>query len=199
MYRAPVSEIAFTLKHVAGLGEAGRFASERLAPLNRVGDKIGATLNDGVVTTAPGWREVFSDWSGAGWGGVSAPESVGGQGLPIALSAATQEMWNAACMSFSLCPLLALGAIDAIELHATDALKALYLARIVSGEWTATMNLTEPQAGSDLGALTARAASRSSSSRKCWWMKTASLACGTMCSAQGWSTSSVSTARRPAP
>jgi acyl-CoA dehydrogenase len=181
MYRAPVSEIAFTLKHVAGLdgalasgafpnltedlvdavlGEAGRFASERLAPLNRVGDKIGAKLNDGVVTTAPGWREVFSDWTGAGWGGVSAPEHVGGQGLPIALSAATQEMWNAACMSFSLCPLLALGAIDAIELHATDALKALYVPRIVSGEWTATMNLTEPQAGSDLGALTTRAERR---------------------------------------
>jgi acyl-CoA dehydrogenase len=192
MYRAPVSEIAFTLKHVAGLdealasgafpnltedlvdavlGEAGRFASERLAPLNRVGDKIGAKLNDGVVTTAPGWREVFTEWTAAGWGGVSAPEHVGGQGLPIALSAATQEMWNAACMSFSLCPLLAMGAIDALELHATDALKALYLPRIVSGEWTATMNLTEPQAGSDLSALTTRAERRPDGTYKVFGQK----------------------------
>jgi alkylation response protein AidB-like acyl-CoA dehydrogenase len=181
MYRAPVSEIAFTLKHVAGLGEAlatgafpgltedlvdavlqeaGRFASERLAPLNRVGDQVGARLDDGVVTTAPGWREVFADWSAAGWGGVAAPESAGGQGLPMALSAAVGEMWNGACMSFSLCPLLCMGAIEAIERHGTDALRELYLPRIVSGEWTATMNLTEPQAGSDLGALTCRAERR---------------------------------------
>ena len=181
MYRAPVAEIAFTLKHVAGFGEAlgsgafpgltedlvdavldeaGRFATGQLAPLNRVGDKVGAKLNDAAVKTVPGWREAYSAWSGAGWSGISAPEALGGQGLPIALSAATQEMWNGACMSFTLCPMLTMGAIEALDRHGTDALKSLYLGRLVTGEWTGTMNLTEPQAGSDLGALTCRAERR---------------------------------------
>ncbi len=178
MYRAPVAEMAFALKHVAGLGEAlrdgrfpglsedvmdavlaeaGRFAAEKMAPLNRVGDLQGSRLEDGAVVTPPGWQEAYRAWVGAGWTGIAAPEEIGGQGLPLILSAATQEMWNGACMSFALCPLLTMGALDALQQHGTDALKAAYLPRLVSGEWTATMNLTEPQAGSDLGALRTRA------------------------------------------
>ena len=181
MYRAPVSEIAFTLKHVAGLSEAhaagafpdltedlvdavlseaGRFAAEEFAPLNRIGDREGAKFVDGVVATAAGWRQVYQDWCAGGWNGVSAEEAFGGQGLPLVLSAAAQEIWNGACMSFALCPLLTMGAVEALTRHGSDSLKALYLPRMVAGEWTATMNLTEPQAGSDLGALTTRAERR---------------------------------------
>src|SRR4029079_15161537 len=125
MYRAPVSEIAFALKHVAGLGEAlaagafpaltedlvdavlaeaGRFASDEMAPLNRVGDREGVRLENAAVTTATGWRRVYEEWCAGGGNGISVPEAAGGQGLPLSLSAATQEMWNAACMSFALCP-----------------------------------------------------------------------------------------------
>ncbi len=181
MYRAPVSEIAFTLTHVAGLGdaiesgalgelttdvvdavlaEAGRFASDAMAPLNRVGDRQGVRLTDGAVATPDGWREVYAEWIAGGWNGILAEEAFGGQGLPLVLSAAVQEIWNSACMSFALCPLLTAGAVEALTKHGSDALKARYLPRLVSGEWTATMNLTEPQAGSDLGALTTRAERR---------------------------------------
>ena len=182
MYRAPVSDITFTLKHVAGLSdaiaagafpelgedfvedlvdaviaEAGRFASEELAPLNRVGDREGTRLVDGAVATATGWRQAYRDWCAGGWNGVAASQDFGGQGLPLALSTAVHEIWNGACMAFALCPLLTSGAVEALTRHGSDALKALYLPRLISGEWTATMNLTEPQAGSDLGALTTRA------------------------------------------
>jgi alkylation response protein AidB-like acyl-CoA dehydrogenase len=178
MYRAPVSEISFSLTHIAGLGEAlaagvfpglteetvdavlaeaGRFAAERVAPLNRIGDTQGTRLEDGVVTTAAGWRDVYREWCAAGWSGIAAPEHTGGQGLPLLLSAATQEMWNSACMAFTLCPMLTMGAIEALERHGSPALKSVYLPRLVSGEWSATMNLTEPQAGSDVGALRMRA------------------------------------------
>jgi acyl-CoA dehydrogenase len=181
MYRAPVSDMAFTLRHVAGLGEAlaagafpnltddlidavlaeaGRFASEEMAPLNRVGDLQGVRLTNGAVATPPGWTAVYRSWCAGGWNGIAAPEHAGGQGLPVMLSAATQEMWNGACMAFALCPMLTMGAVEALEKHGNEQLKATYLARIVSGEWTATMNLTEPQAGSDLGALKARAEPR---------------------------------------
>jgi acyl-CoA dehydrogenase len=178
MYRAPVSDIAFALRHIAGLGdaldagvfphlsedvvdailsEAGRFASEEMAPLNTVGDREGARLVDGAVTTPAGFRDAYATWRGAGWNGISAPEEAGGQGLPFLLCVATVEMWNSACMSFALCPLLTMGAIEALGRHGSDQLKALYLPRLVSGEWTATMNLTEPHAGSDVGALRTRA------------------------------------------
>jgi acyl-CoA dehydrogenase len=178
MYRAPVSDISFILKHVAGLGdalrdglfpeigdddvnavlaEAGRFATEELAPLNAVGDREGAHLNDGEVTTAPGWRETYRTWCAGGWNGIAAPEAAGGQGLPLTLSAATQEMWNGAATAFALCPTLTMGAVEALWRHGTPQLKDLYLPRIVSGEWTATMNLTEAQSGSDLGGLRTRA------------------------------------------
>ncbi|MEQ8781412.1 MAG: acyl-CoA dehydrogenase [Roseibium album] len=178
MYRAPVDEIAFTLKHVCGLGdlqqntryaelgddlvdaivaEAGRFAAEEIAPLNAVADKHGTPLQDGKVTTPPGWREAYHAWIDGGWNGLSADLESGGQGLPQMLSAAALEMWNSGSMSFAIGPTLTIGAVEAMEKHASDELKEKYLAKLVSGEWMGTMNLTEPQAGSDLNALRARA------------------------------------------
>ena len=178
MYRAPVSEIAFSLKHVAGLGEAmengrlnglsedivdavleeaGKFATDRLAPLNVVGDRTGSKLADGAVTTPPGFADAYRAWAEGGWNAIAAPEEHGGQGLPSMMAVATAEMWNSASMGFGLCPLLTIGAIEALHKHGSDELKATYLEKLVSGEWTGTMNLTEPQAGSDLNALKARA------------------------------------------
>src|SRR5690606_21840486 len=178
MYRAPVNEIAHTLKHVVGvnaalesgklgdltedlldaiLSEAGRFASEEITPLRRIGDEQGAVLKDGVVTTAPGWKELYHRWIDGGWNALSGPVEHGGQGLPTSLAIATYEMWNSGSMAFALGPTLTMGAIEAIDKHATEELKALYLPKLVSGEWMGTMNLTEPQAGSDLGALRTRA------------------------------------------
>jgi acyl-CoA dehydrogenase len=178
-YRAPVSDIAFALKHAAGLNaamaeglygdldeamvdqvleEAGRFAAEVIAPLNRVGDKSGTPFKDGVVTTAPGWKEAYAAWAGAGWNGVAAPTEFGGQDLPHALNAACIEMWNSGSMAFGIGPVLTMAAIDALASHGSDELKARYLGKLISGEWMGTMQLTEPQAGSDVGALRTRAA-----------------------------------------
>ena len=177
MYRAPVEDIAFTLKHVAGLQaalddgtlgdlsedlvdailtEAGRFASEEIAPLGGNGE-IGTPVADGVVTTPEGWSELYKNWAEGGWNSLTGTPDYGGQGLPIMLSVAANEMWNASSMAFSLCSLLTMGAVEAVEKHASDALKERYLAKLISGEWTGTMNLTEPQAGSDLNALKTRA------------------------------------------
>jgi acyl-CoA dehydrogenase len=177
-YRAPVADIAFTLKHSAGFGaalaeglyadldedlvnsvlaEAGRFATEVIAPLNRVGDRQGARIKDGVVTTADGWKEAYRNWSAAGWNGISGPTDWGGQGLPHAINSACIEMWNSAAMAFGIGVVLTMGAIDTLEAHGTDHLKKTYLPKIVSGEWTGTMQLTEPQAGSDVGALRTKA------------------------------------------
>ena len=178
MYQAPVGDIAFTLKQVAGLkpaldagvfgdlsedlvdailAEAGRFASEEVAPLYKVGDEHGAVLRDAAVTTPPGWKELYRRWTEGGWNALSAPEEFGGQGLPTMLAVAALEMWNSAAMAFGIGPTLTMGAVEALDKHASEALKAKYLARLVSGEWMGTMNLTEPQAGSDLAALRARA------------------------------------------
>ena len=178
MYRAPVDEIAFTLKHVCGLSdlqeggqhaelgddlvdailnEAGRFAAEEIAPLNSVADKHGTPLANREVTTPPGWRELYHGWIEGGWNGLSASEDAGGQGLPQMLSAAALEMWNSGSMAFAIGPTLTMGAVEAIEKHATEELRATYLEKLVTGEWMGTMNLTEPQAGSDLNALKARA------------------------------------------
>ena len=177
-YRAPVADRLFTLRHVAGLdavlatsphaeigpedaaailGEAGRVAEAVIAPLNRVGDRRGTTLADGAITTAPGWRAAYRTWIDGGWNGLSADPDHGGQGLPLLLNAACTEMWNAGSLSFGLCPLLTAGGIEALAQHGSDELKAHYLGKLVSGEWTATMNLTEPQAGSDLAQLRSRA------------------------------------------
>ncbi len=178
MYRAPVDEIAFTLKKVAGLGqaveagafgelgedlvdavlgEAGRFASEEIAPLASAGDEKGAVLKDGKVTTPPGWKALYRQWAQAGWNGLAGPAAYGGQALPVMLAMATHEMWNSASMAFGLGPMLTMGAVEALDKHATPQLKEKYLAKLVSGEWMGTMNLTEPQAGSDLAALRTRA------------------------------------------
>lgn len=178
MYRAPVSDIAFALKNVAGLGpaieggafgelgedlvdavleEAGRFASDRIAPLNRVGDEVGSTLADARVTTPPGWKETYRAWIDGGWNAIAGPEEYGGQGLPAMLAVAAAEMWNSAAMGFGLGPLLTIGAIEALDKHGSQELKSTFLEKLVSGEWTGTMNLTEPQAGSDLAALKTRA------------------------------------------
>ncbi|HEX2018955.1 MAG TPA: acyl-CoA dehydrogenase family protein, partial [Aurantimonas sp.] len=178
MYNAPVEDIAFALESVAGLGpamdqgllgdltpdllkavleEAGRFASERVAPLAKSGDMQGAAAKDGVVTTPAGWKQLYSDWTDSGWNALTGPEEFGGQGLPTALSAAVFEMWNSASMGFAIGPTLTVGAVEALEAHGSAELKELYLPKLVSGEWMGTMNLTEPQAGSDLSALKARA------------------------------------------
>ncbi|TYC52792.1 acyl-CoA dehydrogenase [Rhodobacterales bacterium] len=178
MYRAPVDEIAFTLKHVCGLtelqdqprhgdlsndlvdailNEAGRFAAERIAPLNAVADSHGTPFTDGKVATPPGWRDLYHAWIEGGWNGLSGAPDAGGQGLPQMLSAAALEMWNSGSMAFAIGPTLTMGAIEAIEKHASQDLKDKYLGKLVSGEWMGTMNLTEPQAGSDLNALKARA------------------------------------------
>jgi acyl-CoA dehydrogenase len=177
-YAAPVKDIAFMMRHVAGLAkgqadglyadlddatadaileEAARFAEERLAPLNWPGDRAGAKLEADGVKTPAGWKDAYTDWSAAGWLALPADEAFGGQGLPILLNAGCTEIWNAANMAFALNPLLTMGAIEALAAHGSKELQERYLAKLVSGEWTGTMNLTEPQAGSDLAALRSKA------------------------------------------
>ena len=177
-YRAPINDMLLSLNHGAGLlsavqaghygdfdaeitaavlEEAGKFASDVLAPLNRTGDEHGIALDAGKVTTAPGWPDAYKRWTEAGWNAVSGPEAFGGQGLPLAVNAACTEIWSASNIAFGLCPLLTLSAIEALDAHGSEELKRLYLAKLVSGEWTGTMQLTEPQAGSDVGALRSRA------------------------------------------
>jgi alkylation response protein AidB-like acyl-CoA dehydrogenase len=177
-YQAPLADIGFALKDGAGLGtaldeglfgdltadvvdavltEAGRLAGEVIAPLNRAGDTFGTPFKDGVVTTAPGWKEAYTTWRSGGWNGLAAPAEWGGQGLPQSLNIACIEMWNAASMAFAVGPLLTIAAIDALHAHGSEALKRTYLEKLVTGEWTGTMQLTEPQAGSDVGALRTRA------------------------------------------
>jgi alkylation response protein AidB-like acyl-CoA dehydrogenase len=141
----------------AVLEEAGRFASDVLAPLNVIGDEHGIKLDDGKVTTAPGWPDAYKRWTEAGWNAVSGPEAFGGQGLPLAINAVCTEIWSASNIAFGLCPLLTLSAIEALDAHGSDDLKKIYLEKLVSGEWPGTMQLTEPQAGSDVGALRTRA------------------------------------------
>ncbi|MBU6455993.1 MAG: acyl-CoA dehydrogenase C-terminal domain-containing protein [Bradyrhizobium sp.] len=177
-YRAPINDMLLALNHGAGLQaavkaghygdfdaditaavleEAGKFAGDVLAPLNRVGDEHGIKLEGGKVTTAPGWPDAYQRWIAAGWNAVSGPEAFGGQGLPLAINAACTEIWSASNIAFGLCPLLTLSAIEALDAHGSDALKKIYLEKLVSGQWTGTMQLTEPQAGSDVGALRTRA------------------------------------------
>lgn len=177
-FAAPVADVVFALEHMAEfqqlagtgafedigpemleavLSEAGRFASDVVAPLNRTGDLEPARLEDGVVVTPPGFAEAYHAWCAGGWMGLSADPDFGGQGLPYALNVAVAEMINAAAMSFALSTLLTQGAASAIAAHGTDALKQRYLGKMISGEWSGTMNLTEPQAGSDLAAVNTRA------------------------------------------
>ncbi|MDX1716596.1 MAG: acyl-CoA dehydrogenase [Anderseniella sp.] len=143
----------------AVLEEAGRFAAEVIAPLNQAGDRHGCSLDTGSneITTAPGWKDAYRQWVEAGWGSLPAPEEFGGQGLPTLVSLAVQELWNTAANAYGIGTLLTQGAVEAIEEHATDELKLRYLPKMVSGEWTGTMNLTEPQAGSDLSGVKTQA------------------------------------------
>ncbi len=176
-YRAPLRDFHFLLNEMidlqaiarlpgfeeapdvvdAVLEEAGNFAGNVLAPLNASGDRQGATWADGNVTTPKGFKEAYHQFADAGWIGLPLPAEYGGQGLPQVLSTATLEMWNGSNLGFSLCPLLNQGAIEAILLVGTDEQKKLFVPNLVSGKWTGTMDLTEPQAGSDLAQVRTKA------------------------------------------
>ena len=168
-YAAPVREMRFTIDTVAALDagtaeiadavldEAAKFAAIELDPLNRPADLAKSILENGVVRTPPGFRDAYRRYAEAGWMGLHSDPEHGGQGLPLSLATAVVEMWNSGCMSWALCPLLTFGAIELLQAHGSPEQRELYLRKMVSGEWTGTMNLTEPQAGSDLGALRTRA------------------------------------------
>ena len=177
-YSAPIRDMQFVLRELADLDavaalpgcedassdlvdaileEANKFASGVIAPLNWIGDQEGATWDNGEVRTATGWKEAYTQFAEAGWTALACEPEFGGQGLPKLVSTAVMEMWKSANMAFSLCPMLTNGAIESIKLRGTDEQKALYLPKMVSGEWTGTMNLTEPSAGSDLAAVRTRA------------------------------------------
>jgi len=175
-YSPPLRDLAFSLEHVAGasalkplfsgydadteaavLDAAGRLARDVLAPINRIGDEQGARCENGRVFAAPGFADSYRQFADGGWNALSADKEFGGQGLPKALEIATYEMFNAANMAFGLCPILTQGAIEALAAHGNPAQQALYLPKLISGEWTGTMNLTEPQSGSDLASLKTRA------------------------------------------
>ncbi|MDD5176553.1 MAG: acyl-CoA dehydrogenase [Sterolibacterium sp.] len=177
-YTPPLKDMQFVLRELAGiehvaqlpgyedaapdlveaiLEEAGKFASGVLAPLNWSGDQEGARFHDKAVTTPAGFKEAFAQFAEAGWIGLSGDVEYGGQGLPKLVSAAVQEMWTASNMSFSLCPLLTLGATEALLLCGSAQQKTTYLPKLIAGKWTGTMNITEPQAGSDLAAIRTRA------------------------------------------
>lgn len=175
VYKAPVADMKFILKEVVGLSrlekardlddqmietileEAGKLATDVLDPLNVTGDRTGAKLEGGKVKTPPGFKEAYRQYREGGWNGVPFNPDYGGQGLPLALAFAVQEMWQSANMSFGLCPMLNQAAVEAIDIHGTQEQKDVYLAKLISGEWTGTMNLTEPQAGTDLAALKSKA------------------------------------------
>ncbi|WP_305856751.1 acyl-CoA dehydrogenase [Balneatrix alpica] len=178
-YRYPEQEMKFVLEHLVGLerlcqlpgqeemspelveavlAEAGRLGGDVLAPLNRIGDQQGSSLSaDNQVTTAPGFAEAYRAFVEGGWVGLAADPRYGGQGLANVLGTAVMEIWQSANLAFSLNPLLTQGAIEALSHHASEALKQTYLTKLISGEWTGTMNLTEPDAGSDLAAIKAKA------------------------------------------
>jgi len=137
--------------------EAGRLAAEVLAPLNAEGDAKGTKLNDDKVQEAPGYSEAYQQYMENGWATLTAPEEFGGQALPNVVGTAVNELWHSANMAFALCPMLTQGSIEALIAHGSDELKQAYLPRLVSGEWTGTMNLTEPAAGSDLAAVATKA------------------------------------------
>lgn len=176
-YTAPIADMRFALEACADfwslrarypdldedllaaiLEGAGALAAETLAPLNRSGDRARVSLVNDVVAAPPGFREAYEVFKQGGWQGLAADPTYGGQGLPRSLALAVMETLHAANMSFALLPMLTLGAIEAIENHGAPDQKALYLEKLISGEWSGTMNLTEPQAGSDLAALTTKAA-----------------------------------------
>ena len=178
IYLAPLRDMRFVMTELAGLGElsslpgfedvspelaeavldeAAKLATEVLAPLNRSGDEQGAQLSKEGVVAADGFAKAYRQFAEGGWSGLSGDPEFGGQGLPELLHAATVEMWNSSNMAFALCPLLTAGATEALRQHGSEELKGHYLPKLISGEWTGTMNLTEPQAGSDLAAVRTKA------------------------------------------
>jgi alkylation response protein AidB-like acyl-CoA dehydrogenase len=178
VYAAPLRDMHFVLEELVGfdavatlpdrtgidtetltaiLDEAGRFGAEVLAPLNRSGDEEGCRYENGAVATPAGFSDAYAAFAGGGWTGLACAPDHGGQGLPWLVATAVSEIWNAANVSFALCPTLTLGTVELLAAHGNDAQRQTYLPRLVSGEWCGAMALTEPQAGSDLGALTAKA------------------------------------------
>ncbi|MEO1294050.1 MAG: acyl-CoA dehydrogenase family protein, partial [Pseudomonadota bacterium] len=178
MYTAPLSDISTTLSHMVGAGrlsatdtfadatpetiqailtEAGRVCQDVIAPINRASDTVGARLENGVVRMPEGFAEAYDQISDGGWVGMNASPDHGGLGMPLTVLTAINEMTSSACLALSLCPLLSQGAIEALEKHGTPEQQATYLPKLISGEWNGTMNLTEPQAGSDVGALRTKA------------------------------------------
>jgi 3-(methylthio)propanoyl-CoA dehydrogenase len=192
-YHAPLKDMLFVMNELAGLGqvgklpgyedatadtvtaileEASKFATEVLEPLNAVGDREGSKLIEGgVVRTPTGFKDAYAQFIANGWNGLTKRPEHGGQGLPQLVSTAVEEMWHGANLSFALCPLLTQGAIEALELVGTDEQKARYLPKMVEGTWTGTMNLTEPQAGSDLAAVRTRAVPQPDGSFKLYGQK----------------------------
>jgi len=177
-YAAPLKDMQFVLKHVVGLDqvntlpgweevtedvvdaileEAAKLAGEVLSPLNATGDKQGAVWKDGTVTTPPGFKDAYWQYVNAGWNNILSPTKYGGQGLPHLIATPVEEMWGAANLAFKLCPMLTQGAIEAITYVGPDSLRDRFLPNMVSGKWTGTMNLTEPQAGSDLSLVRTKA------------------------------------------
>ena len=177
-YAAPLKDMQFVLKHVVGLDqvntlpgwdevtddvvdavleEAAKFAGEVLSPLNATGDKVGAAWKDGAVTTPPGFKDAYWQFVNGGWGNVIAPVEYGGQGLPGTLATPIEEMWASANLAFKLCPMLTQGAVESLHRNASEAMQRRFLPRMVTGEWAGTMNLTEPQAGSDLSQVRTKA------------------------------------------
>ncbi|WP_420639400.1 acyl-CoA dehydrogenase [Candidatus Poriferisocius sp.] len=192
-YHPPLDDLTFALRHLADLdelgrypawadaglehtedllAEAGRLAAEVVAPANRVGDQIGSVLDDeGNVITPPGFREAYQQFTHGGWTAVSADPDHGGAGFPLVVDVAIQEMFTSANMAFSLCPMLSQSAIGAIAAHGSPEQQHRWLPSLTTGTWTGTMLLTEPQAGSDVGALTTRAERQSDGSYKLWGQK----------------------------
>jgi len=177
-YSAPIKEMMFVLNDLAGLSdvaalpgcedatpdlveaileEAGKLASDVLAPLNHSGDIEGCTFENGVVRTAKGMPEAYRQFIDGGWNGIPFDPDFGGQGLPWLVSTAVSELWSSANMAFALCPMLTQGGIELLSTHGSPELQAMFLEKLVSGQWNGTMNLTEPQAGSDLARIRTKA------------------------------------------
>src|SRR5258706_10752539 len=186
-YVAPIKDMQFVLKHLVGLDqvntlpgwedvtedvvdavleEAGKLASEVLSPLNAPGDRAGAKWKDGEVTTPPGFKDAYWQYVNAGWGNIQSPTDYGGQGLPHLLATPVEEMWASANLAFKLCPMLTQGAIAGINQVGPESLRKKFLPNVVSGKWTGTMNLTEPQAGSDLSLVRTKATPQSDGTYK---------------------------------
>jgi len=186
-YAAPLQDMQFVINELVGLseiasfpefsevsadlvaqvlGEAGKFGAEVLAPLNRVGDTQPAQLDDGVVTTPPGFKDAYHAFVEAGWNGLAGETEFGGQGLPHIVAMPVAEIWNSANMAFCLCPMLTSGVLEALRKQGSDEQRRRFLPKLTTGEWTGTMNLTEPQAGSDLAAVRTRAVPQADGSYK---------------------------------